>query len=113
MPLKVLFGNPEKTSPQVRKPSWPSVAKCILGTYSCSSSGRVEPIYLLDKCEQCGSSLDLLQISPDAQMLSYLAPSKDKDVLNVWVQPAEGPNEEARMVTSDELRGIRQVDRLG
>jgi dipeptidyl aminopeptidase/acylaminoacyl peptidase len=60
VPLKVLFGNPYRTSPQV---------------------------------------------SPDGQTISFLAPSKDKDVLNVWVCDSDGSNE--RMITEDALRGIR------
>lgn len=61
VPLKTLFGNPERTSPDV---------------------------------------------SPDGKTLAFLAPSEDKDVLNVWVRPVDG--DKARMVTNDELRGIRQ-----
>ena len=47
----------------------------------------------------------VMQLSPDGKSLAFLAPSKDKDVLNVWVRPID--NEEAGMVTKDELRGIR------
>ncbi|KAL3157431.1 hypothetical protein ABBQ32_011901 [Trebouxia sp. C0010 RCD-2024] len=61
IPLKILFGNPEKTSPNV---------------------------------------------SPDGKSLAYLAPSEDKDVLNVFVRSVD--SDDARMVTKDELRGIRQ-----
>ncbi len=45
------------------------------------------------------------QISPDGKMLAYLAPSVDKDVLNVWVRSVDA--DDARMVTNDQLRGIR------
>lgn len=62
IPLKILFGNPEKTSPNV---------------------------------------------SPDGKSLAYLAPSEDKDVLNVFVRSVDSDN--ARMVTKDELRGISVV----
>lgn len=44
-------------------------------------------------------------MSPDGKSLAYLAPSKDKDVLNVWVRSIDSDN--AKMVTKDELRGIR------
>lgn len=45
-------------------------------------------------------------LSPDGSMVSYLAPSKEKGVLNVWVAPAGKPGE-ARMVTRDQKRGVR------
>ncbi|MBN2213694.1 MAG: S9 family peptidase [Bacteroidales bacterium] len=45
-----------------------------------------------------------LRISPDHQMISYLAPLDD--VLNVWVAPKDDPGA-AIAVTKDTLRGIR------
>lgn len=45
-----------------------------------------------------------LKISPNHQMISYLAPLDD--VLNVWVAPADNPAN-AVAVTKDTLRGIR------
>ncbi|HEY6438031.1 MAG TPA: hypothetical protein VIY47_15680, partial [Ignavibacteriaceae bacterium] len=45
-----------------------------------------------------------LKISPDHQMISYLAPLND--VLNIWVAPFDAP-ENAVAVTNDTLRGIR------
>jgi dipeptidyl aminopeptidase/acylaminoacyl peptidase len=45
-----------------------------------------------------------VQVSPDGQYLSFLAPVNN--VLNVWVAPAEAP-EKAEPVTRDTLRGIR------
>ena len=45
-----------------------------------------------------------LKISPNHQMISYLAPLDD--VLNVWVAPIDNP-ENAVAVTNDTLRGIR------
>jgi len=45
------------------------------------------------------------QVSPDGKSLAFLAPSEDKDVLNVWVRPIN--SEKAKIVTKDELRGIR------
>ena len=45
-----------------------------------------------------------LKISPNHQMISYLAPLND--VLNVWVAPVDNP-EKAVAVTNDTLRGIR------
>ncbi|MBA4065998.1 MAG: S9 family peptidase [Isosphaera sp.] len=45
------------------------------------------------------------QISPDGKHLAYLAPD-DKNVLQVWVKPL--PAGDAKRVTSDEKRGIRQ-----
>lgn len=44
-------------------------------------------------------------ISPDAKQLAYLAPD-DKDVLQVWVQTIG--KDDARKVTDDKKRGIRQ-----
>ncbi len=46
-----------------------------------------------------------LQVSPDGEHISYLAPVDG--VLNVWVAPSEHP-EQARAVTDDDGRGIRQ-----
>lgn len=46
-----------------------------------------------------------VQISPDGKSIAFLAPSKDKDVLNVWVRSVSEDN--PKMVTKDELRGIR------
>src|SRR5262245_9895061 len=60
IPRDVLFGNPDKTGPQ---------------------------------------------ISPDGKHLAYLAPD-DKNVLQVWVRPID--KAEAKRITSDEKRGIRQ-----
>ena len=45
------------------------------------------------------------QISPDGKYLSYLAPD-DKNVLQVWVRSRD--KDDARKVTSDPKRGIRQ-----
>lgn len=45
-----------------------------------------------------------VKISPNHQMISYLAPLDD--VLNVWVAPIDDPNN-AVAVTKDTLRGIR------
>jgi dipeptidyl aminopeptidase/acylaminoacyl peptidase len=45
-----------------------------------------------------------LKISPNHQMISFLAPVND--VLNVWVAPLDKP-EDAVAVTKDTLRGIR------
>ena len=45
-----------------------------------------------------------LNISPNHQMISFLAPVNN--VLNVWVAPAEKP-EEAVAITKDTLRGVR------
>lgn len=59
IPRAVLFGNPEKMSPQV---------------------------------------------SPDGKQLAYIAPQNG--VLNVWVRPLAGG--EARVVTADKKRGIRE-----
>lgn len=47
-------------------------------------------------------------LSPDGKFLSYLAPSED-GVLNVFVRPtSDENNDNARMITSDKSRGIRQ-----
>jgi dipeptidyl aminopeptidase/acylaminoacyl peptidase len=46
-----------------------------------------------------------VQISPDGKHLAYLA-SDDRNVLQVWVRPIDKPD--AKKITSDEKRGIRQ-----
>src|SRR3546814_1349316 len=46
-----------------------------------------------------------VQISPDGEYLSWIAPVDG--VLNVWVAPA-GDVADARAVTDDDARGIRQ-----
>ncbi len=46
-----------------------------------------------------------VQISPDGKQLAYLAPD-EKNVLQVWVRPVAGGD--AKRVTSDEKRGVRQ-----
>ena len=46
-----------------------------------------------------------VRLSPDGTRLSYLAPSPDKNVLNVWVRTL-GQNDD-KMVTKDQYRGIR------
>lgn len=47
-------------------------------------------------------------LSPDGKFLSYLAPNED-GVLNVFVRPtSDENNDNARMITSDKSRGIRQ-----
>ena len=46
-----------------------------------------------------------VQISPDGQTLSWIAPVNG--VLNVWVAPASDPSK-ARAITDDTARGIRQ-----
>jgi dipeptidyl aminopeptidase/acylaminoacyl peptidase len=45
------------------------------------------------------------QISPDGKHIAYLAPD-DKNVLQVWVRPVD--KAEAKKITSDPKRGIRQ-----
>ncbi|HMP59988.1 MAG TPA: S9 family peptidase, partial [Gemmatales bacterium] len=45
------------------------------------------------------------RISPDGRYLAYLAPD-DRNVLQVWVRPLD--QKEARKVTEDPKRGIRQ-----
>jgi dipeptidyl aminopeptidase/acylaminoacyl peptidase len=49
------------------------------------------------------------QISPDGTQLAYLAPD-DKNIMQVWIRSAANPagKTEARKITSDEKRGIRQ-----
>ncbi|KAL3679046.1 hypothetical protein R1sor_022002 [Riccia sorocarpa] len=46
------------------------------------------------------------RLSPDGKFVAYLAPSPDQ-VSNVWVRPLDGTEEEARMVTKENHRGIR------
>jgi hypothetical protein len=49
------------------------------------------------------------RLSPDGKYIAYIAPVNGK--LNVWVGPADKPNE-ARPVTRDTERGIRQFNWL-
>merc|ERR1712238_493018 len=50
-------------------------------------------------------------LSPDGEYLAFLAPSTDKGVLNVFVRKTSDIEniENARMVTNDQSRGIRQA----
>ena len=48
-------------------------------------------------------------LSPDGQYLSFLAPSADLGVLNVFVKRRDDPLEAARMITNDTSRGIRSA----
>ena len=48
-------------------------------------------------------------LSPDGNYLSFLAPSADKNVLNVFVMKTTDSLEDARMVTNDTSRGIRNA----
>jgi len=49
------------------------------------------------------------QISPDGKYLAYLAPSTADNVLNVFVrETADDNNDNARMITAETSRGIRQ-----
>src|SRR3954462_5072985 len=46
------------------------------------------------------------QLSPDGKHLAYLAPD-EKNVLQVWLQPAEGgADQPAQVLTADKKRGI-------
>lgn len=47
------------------------------------------------------------RLSPDGQQLAYLGPSPDH-VLNVWVRPLHGTDEEAKMITAETHRGVMQ-----
>ena len=48
------------------------------------------------------------KLSPDGKYLAYLAPSTDK-ILNIFVrETSDANNDDARMVTNDSSRGIRQ-----
>jgi hypothetical protein len=49
------------------------------------------------------------QLSPDGKYLSFLAPSPEEDVLNVFVKGTTEPVETARMITDDKSRGIRSA----
>lgn len=48
-------------------------------------------------------------LSPDGKYLSYLAPSPDLGVLNVFVRDLSEPQGTARQVTNDASRGIRRA----
>lgn len=49
-------------------------------------------------------------ISPDGKYIAFLAPSAEDEVLNVFVRKTSDPNNDnARMVTNDKSRGIRQA----
>lgn len=45
------------------------------------------------------------RLSPDGQLLAYLSPSPDH-ALNVWVRPLQGTDEEAKMITFEQRRGV-------
>jgi hypothetical protein len=45
------------------------------------------------------------RLSSDGQFLAYLGPSA-AEVSNVWVQPINGTEEEAKMVTKETHRGV-------
>ena len=47
------------------------------------------------------------KLSPDGKYISFLAPSEDLNVLNVFVKRTSEPLEQARMITNDKSRGIR------
>lgn len=47
------------------------------------------------------------KLSPDGKYLSFLAPSLNENVLNVFVKGTTEPLENARMITNDTSRGIR------
>ncbi|MEO6065656.1 MAG: S9 family peptidase [Lysobacterales bacterium] len=76
----------------------PQVAKASAATQA--------PPRLISRSELFGNPERAnLQISPDGQFLSWLAPVDG--VLNVFVAPANAPSD-ARAVTQDKARGIRQ-----
>ena len=49
------------------------------------------------------------KLSPDGKYISFLAPSEDLNVLNVFVKRTSEPLEQARMITNDKSRGIRNA----
>ncbi|KAL3935882.1 MAG: hypothetical protein SGBAC_008691 [Bacillariaceae sp.] len=49
------------------------------------------------------------KLSPDGLYLSFLAPSVEGNVLNVFVKKTNEPLENARMITNDKSRGIRNA----
>ena len=49
------------------------------------------------------------KLSPDGEYISFLAPSEDLNVLNVFVKRTTEPLEQARMITNDKSRGIRNA----
>ena len=72
----------------------------IIGFISCTKMDTLIPRKVLFGNPDKAS----LKISPDQQMISYLAPLDG--VLNVWIAPADDPAA-AVSVTKDTLRGIR------
>jgi dipeptidyl aminopeptidase/acylaminoacyl peptidase len=86
-----------------KTPAWIG-ALVLTATVSAPASADLPPLIprevLFGNPEKAG-----VQISPDGKYLAYLAPD-DKNVLQVWVKPVVGG--EAKKVTSDEKRGIRQ-----
>jgi len=76
----------------------------MIATVSPTASAELPPIIprdvLFGNPDRAG-----VQISPDGKHLAYLAPD-DKNVLQVWVRPVD--KAEAKKITSDEKRGIRQ-----
>lgn len=70
-----------------------------------TSPAPVEPPALIPRQTLFGNpDRASVQLSPDGQRISYLAPLEG--VLNVWVGPTDSP-ESARPVTRDQARGIR------
>ena len=92
-----------------------------IGAFGIASDNQ-ENISLSSKLGACTTSDEIIprkvlfgnptyaspKLSPDGTYLSYLAPS-DEGVLNVFVRlTSDDNNDQARMVTSDNSRGIRQ-----
>jgi len=71
-----------------------------------SPSAQGVPIIPLDKLLGNPSFVSPL-VSPDGKTLAWIAPSKENDVLNVWVRSLGAECKGDRMVTSDAHRGIR------
>lgn len=76
----------------------------IMSVMSCKATKAKEAPLIPRKILFGNPDKTSLQISPDGQYISYLAPVNN--VLNVWVAPVGAP-EKAEPVTKDTLRGIR------
>lgn len=60
-------------------------------------AGQQTNLVQQSSCLLCSRCLRCLQVSPDGQYISYLRPSTDKDVLNVWVRDRRTTGSESCM----------------
>ncbi len=84
-----------------------SITACLLAAlaaYAQTGPGQQQPPLIPRQALFGNPDKANVQISPDGQRISFLAPVEG--VLNVWVGPAENPDA-AKPITQDKGRGIR------